>query len=133
MALNRKSTAGNSTHRVRAVHPLRAEYNHKGTPAQTAEPSTSVASALDLARARLDVAELFDTLLKTKWAEDAYSNRALATLHIGRNEKLIRDWRSGKRPMPIAALLLLPKAMAIDLVESVFGKHKSTKRTKEDR
>jgi hypothetical protein len=80
-----------------------------------------VQSAKALARARIDTAEVFDDMLDTRWTSDAYSNRALARRYLGVDERIVRKWRSGDKPIPLAALLALPLELAKDLSGRVLS------------
>lgn len=87
------------------------------------EPCTSVGPQRRkrLARARIETAEIVDELLEEHWQrDDSFSNRAIAERLLDVEEKTVRQWRKGDKPMPIAALLCLPLPFAEDLAERLL-------------
>jgi hypothetical protein len=62
-----------------------------------------------LAKARTEFATAFDRVMNEHWlrGEEAYSNVAVGRT-CGVDERIVREWRTGERPMPAAALALLP-------------------------
>ena len=62
-----------------------------------------------LAVARAALARAFDAALHEHWlrGDAAYSNCAVARA-VGVDEKTVRQWRDGEKPIPAAALSLLP-------------------------
>lgn len=97
-------------------------------PARTEHPDTLCAPdpyaatpGKRLARARARAAWLFDDLLDRYHlaGKHAYSRRNLAERFVGDSESVVRKWASGDKPMPVAALLLLPDEVFEDLVAEI--------------
>lgn len=81
-----------------------------------------------LAKARARFAEALDSTLNDHWVngEEAYSNVAIARM-CGVDEKTVRAWREDEsdepgvqgKPMPAAALQLVPSRLHEELLEHV--------------
>ena len=71
-----------------------------------------------LAKARSEFETAFDSFMNSAWQQ---GNEALSNCEIGRrcgvNEKVVRGWRNGERPMPAAALALVPTQLFTHLVD----------------
>ena len=79
-----------------------------------------------LAKARSEFAAAFDTVMNEHWlrGEEAYSNVAVARA-CGVDEKTVRAWRSEEKPMPAAALTLIPTQVygeVLDYLASARGR-----------
>lgn len=73
-----------------------------------------------LAVARMEVAGAFDRVMHAHWVagEGAFSNCAVARA-CGVDERIVRRWRLGEQPIPIAALLVMPPTLAAEIVSLV--------------
>lgn len=73
-----------------------------------------------LTKARDDIAAAFDRVMSEHWlrGEEAYSNVAVARA-CGVDERIVREWRSGEKPMPAAALALIPSQLYAEMVDSL--------------
>jgi hypothetical protein len=86
------------------------------------------AASTALAHARIDASKIFDEYLEHRWRTigavthaDPYSIRALGEKYLGVTERTIRKWRQGDKPIPLAALLVLPIPFAKELVERLLA------------
>lgn len=70
-----------------------------------------------LSVAHAATAKHFDGLMHTHWlrGEEAYSNVAVARAS-GIDEKHVRQWRTGEKRIPLAALLTMPPTLANAIV-----------------
>ena len=88
--------------------------------ARSGDPSTS-----RMAAARLEMADMFDGVLSERWAQDdnSASNVAIAERWLDVTEKAVRKWRKAEhahdKPIPMAAQLVLPESVAVDLVTAI--------------
>lgn len=99
------------TSEVRTAH---ASSNAPDVP--FAEPSGK-----RLSRARTRIAWLFEDLLDRYHAagKAAFSRRNLAERYVGDSETIVRKWATGDKPMPLAALLLVPDEVFEDVVAAL--------------
>lgn len=112
----------------RALHPLPSRNvateelaNIARLESQAQSPRAADLSS-PLAEARATCAGELDALLEERWVagDDSVSNRAIAERHLRCDEKTVRRWRDGGKPIPLAALLILPESVAIELVQRVL-------------
>lgn len=114
------------------IHGPRAEQSAASERAEQAyrdwlavpESARPLATSSDL------LAKEFDRAIHARWMSDvggAYSNEALGR-RCGIDEKGIRQWRSGSKRIPLAALMVMPPALAVEVVQWVsqrcgLGRH----------
>lgn len=103
-----------------------AEPNHAGCRSVRAEqsPRSEPPSRLPLAvggAARLAAADLFNAVLAERWerGDDSVSNRVLADRFLCVDEKQVRQYRDGRKHVPLAALFVLPPPIVQDVVDRV--------------
>lgn len=99
--------------KVRTLHARRCEEAYQNWAA-------TPPSQRPLAIAREHVKVTFDGLMHEHWlrGEDGLSNTAVARA-CGVDEKVVRDWRDARKPLPLAALLVMPVTLVSELVEFV--------------
>lgn len=109
------ATIGDHTTRAvaRTEHSMRGAASHRDWLA--VPPSER-----PLAVARGEVAGALDRAMHAHWlaGEGAFSNCAVARA-CGVTEGIVRGWRSGQRPIPVAALLVMPPTLAAEVVSLV--------------
>lgn len=83
-----------------------------------------------LEEARQTLSKAFDAVMHEHWlrGEEAFSNVSVARM-CGVDEKIVRQWRTGDKPMPLAALLLLPSQLYSEMLGQVdAGRGRTPKR-----
>ena len=111
----RAAQAGGTSEPPRSAESLRAEMSRGQLELLPREQRP-------LAKARDEFAEAFDRVMNAHWlrGEEAYSNVAIARA-CGVDEKTVRAWRSEGRteqkPMPAAALRLLPSQVFGEMLD----------------
>lgn len=97
-----------------ADHSPRAEQATRTAQSVRAEQAYRDLNALPpsqrpLALANASLAAAFDAVMHEAWlaGEEAYSNCAVARA-CGVDEKTVRQWRDGRKPLPASALTLMP-------------------------
>ena len=98
--------------------PVRAAEATNPAPARSAERGPLAPGG----PARTAAADLFDALLTERWkrGDDSVSNRALAERHLKVDEKQLRQYRDGRKALPLAALLVLPVPLVEEIVARVL-------------
>ena len=92
---------------------------------QTVRADRSGGRELALARATVarafheTLVEYFDFWRSENRGDESYSNRALARRLLNVDEKQIREWRDGRKPIPLAVVLLLPPAFVEKLLARI--------------
>jgi hypothetical protein len=74
-----------------------------------------------LERARTRMAWIFDDMLERRWkvGDHRFSRRNLAEKYVGDDETIVRKWANGRKPIPLAALLLLPDELVEELIKEI--------------
>lgn len=88
-----------------------------------AEQTTAPHPALSIGgRARRVAADLFHGVLTERWerGDDSVSNRVLADRYLEVDEKLVRQYRDGRKHVPLAALVVLPVPVVRDIVDRLM-------------
>lgn len=120
---------------VRAVEASRAECTHLNSGLNEAYENSSTIQSERAERAYRDwnavpgslrplnvahdtVHKMFDGLLHGHWmrGEEAYTNESLGR-SCGIDEKGVRQWRDGAKRIPLAALLVLPPTVSVEMIQ----------------
>lgn len=80
--------------------------------------------------ARLAAADLFNAVLAERWerGDDAVSNRVLADRYLRVDEKVVRQYRDGRKHVPLAALLVLPLPVVREVLDRLLATRGVTER-----
>lgn len=119
----------------RAVDPLREGSTHHESGLNSASENHCTMQSVRAERAYRDwnavpgssrplnvahdsVHKMFDELLHAHWmrGEEAYTNELLGR-SCGIDEKGIRQWRDGAKRLPLAALMVLPPTIAVEIIQ----------------
>lgn len=100
--------------------PSRPRTAHEQGSVQVRDPRPP--SQRPMAVARRDVADLLDAEMHAAWVQgnDALSNCAVARA-CSIDEHTVRNWRKAAKPVPLAALRLLPFTLAASLVAALLN------------
>jgi hypothetical protein len=89
---------------------------------QGAETESGAQPGKELKRARRRVAWIFDDEIERLWKKNqSCSRRLLADKYVRTTESTVRKWCDDDKPIPLAALLLLPEEFAIAVVRKIFA------------
>lgn len=90
---------------------------------QTTCSDEACAKADLLARARVRTAWDFADEIEGRWQKNqSCSRRLLAEKHVHVAATTINKWCDGRKPIPLAALELLPEEFAVALVRRIFAR-----------
>lgn len=94
---------------------------------QTASPHPTLAIG---GRARRAAADLLHAVLTERWerGDDSASNRVLADRYLEIDEKQVRQYRDGRKHVPLAALVVLPMPIVRDIVDRLLAMRGATER-----
>ncbi len=76
-------------------------------------------SARPLSTAHETLWKEFDRIVHARWMSDvggAYSNEAVGR-RCGIDEKGVRQWRTGAKRIPLAALMVMPQPLAVEVIQ----------------
>lgn len=97
---------------LRTAHACRTEASVRSGEAQSRWASMPK-SQRPLGKARDDVRTFFDALLSGHWSEsDKETTNESVASRCGVDEHVVRNWRTGLKPLPAAALLVMPPSLA---------------------
>ena len=73
--------------------------------------------------ARMDAASDFSKEIAERWRKNqSCSRQLLADRYVHVNESIVKKWATGEKPIPLAALELLPEDLAVALVKRIFAR-----------
>lgn len=106
--------------RFRTTTP-RAEQADHCTREIPYEQSTSERARAEHSLPLVRCAAVVDLVLSRRWAagDASATNRALAERHLRCDEKTIRQWRDGRKAIPLHALLSLPTSVSREILAAL--------------
>lgn len=118
----RKASCGEDAHIARTDDP--SDYEVSLTILRTEQSSPDRPPLGPLGEARVLTANLLHASLTKRWenGEAWASNRCVAERYCSVTESVVRRWRDGQKLIPLAALHVLPAALAQELAQGVLGK-----------
>lgn len=81
-----------------------------------------VVPQLPLDKARKVCAKLVHAVFRKAWVLGMHelSARRVAARYFRQPNELISKWRTNKKPMPVAALLIVPQWILVEIVNAIF-------------